>query len=452
MKKNIKFLIMGALMTGVLSMAHSHESPDHITHDDIKSSVQNIIKKQIDKGIYTEKSEIKLNVVQAKKVTLYNPETRQDYEKDEYDLTGNNSERFGDMCRINLAVDNAGNIPFLGHDEKLMVATKFQNEKQKNIARQFIALHEQSHCEFSTIHNPVLLKGGNSELIEQSNMFLKDFEVLAINWGNGNKALNYLTTVNESYSDVSAMIALIQEYGANDSDLKYVLKAIEVQRNDNYLQAGAEVHDTHISIQKLLTKENLEKIPTLKDAKSLKAFALEIANDGVQNLMTQRKDFVEATFTQENFSFAVMVNMIRLVKHTQMSESDKANYQTNMWKEGIDNGYTYKIAQELLKDVDLSKYNFEVKEVEGKINMDYVSFAGKLMSEPVNEKVMEMMYKKFKEVTQDFKVQMYKNNESHMVDFNSAATKEEVMKRVNALRQNFLKETQGLNQSIGAPK
>ena len=88
---------------------------------------------------------------------------------------------------------------------------------------------------------PVVLKGANAQLVAQSNMFLKDFEVMNINWGDGGKELNYLTTVNESYSDVSAMIVLIQEYGANDPDLKYVLKAIEVQRNDNYLQVGEKL-------------------------------------------------------------------------------------------------------------------------------------------------------------------------------------------------------------------
>lgn len=452
MKNKVKFLMIGAVMTGMFSMAQAHDGHNHVKHDDIKSSVQTIIKKQIEKGMYTESSEINLKIVEPKKVTLFNKETKEDYEKDEYDLSGNTSQRFGDICKINLAVDNFGNIPFLGHDKELMDVTKFQNERQKEIARQFIALHEQSHCEFGSIANPVVLKGANAQLVAQSNMFLKDFEVMNINWGSGGKELNYLTTVNESYSDVSAMIVLIQEYGANDPDLKYVLKAIEVQRNDNYLQVGAEVHDTHIAIQKLLTPKNIEKIDTLKDAKSLKAFALEIANDGVQNLMTQRKEFADKAFSKENFAFSVMVNMLRLVKYELLPAQEKKDFQINMWKSGIETGYTYKIAQELLKDVDLSKYNFEVKEVPGKINIDQVSFAGQIMSEPVKEKAMEIMYKKFREVTQDFKDQMYQNHEKHIVDFNSAATKEEVMKRVNTLRQSFLKETQGLSQNPSVPK
>ena len=62
MKNKVKFLMIGAVMTGMFSMAQAHDSHNHVKHDDIKSSVQTIIKKQIEKGMYTESSEINLKI------------------------------------------------------------------------------------------------------------------------------------------------------------------------------------------------------------------------------------------------------------------------------------------------------------------------------------------------------------------------------------------------------
>jgi hypothetical protein len=67
-----------------------------------------------------------------------------------------------------------------------------------------------------------------------------------------------MNTLNESYADVSAMMALIKEYGKDDKDLQFVLKSIGTQRHEAYINAGAESHDTHVAIRKLLTQENLE--------------------------------------------------------------------------------------------------------------------------------------------------------------------------------------------------
>lgn len=446
--KNLKFLIIGAVMTGVVGISQAQTNT--VSAETIKSGINNILQKQFDKGLLSEKSDISINIVEPTKVMVLDQSGKKTIEKDEYDLSENDSVRLSQACKVNLSFDKFGNTPYLGHDDQLMNLTKFQNERQKEMARQFVALHEQSHCEFGTINHPVLLKNANKELISKSNYLLKDMEVMNIDWGNGGQQLNYIGTLNESYSDVSAMILMIKEYGVSDSDLRFVLKAIEVQRNDNYLQKGAEEHDTHIAIKKLFEKDNLEKIANLNDRKSFQQFALEISNDGVQNLMTQRKDFTEKTFTKENFTFSVMVNLSRLIKKEILSDEDKANFPTTIWKEGVESGFTYDIAKEILKDVDLKKYNFDSKNPsQEKINSNIIDLASEIMNAPANVSVMERIYNETKEYTEKFKEQMYKNQETQLTEFDSKATKAEIMKRVGALRSQFISATQNKNNPSG---
>lgn len=447
MKKNIKFLVMGALMTGMVSMAQAHNHT--ISEDVIKSSINNIVKKQFDKGLFTEKSDITVKLVEPKKVMVMQ-EDKTVKEKEEYDLSENHSVRIGQYCKVNLSFDKLGNTPYLGHDDQLMNLTKFQNERQKEMARQFVALHEQSHCEFGSINNPVTLKNASEEVVAKSNYFLKDMEVMNVDWGNGGGQLNYVGTLNESYADVSAMMLMIKEYGLNDSDLRFVLKAVEVQRHDNYLQKGAEEHDTHIAIKKLFEKENVEKIANLNDLKSFQEFALEIANDGVQNLMTQRKDFTEKTFTKDNFVFSVMVNLVRLTKKEVLSPEEKEKFATSMWKEGVDFGLTYEIAKEMLKEADLKKANlYENNSSQEKFNSNIIDFAQQVMNEPVNIKIMEKVYEHFQTTTDIFKEHMYKNHEAKVTEFDSKATKAEIMKRVGTLRSQFIQATQNKSTPSG---
>lgn len=440
-------------MTGVLSVAHAQEKADTVKKEEIQTSIQNIIKSQIKKGLFSEKSEINIKIVEPTIVKKYDREAKKDVEKEEYNLTENHSTRLSNICKIELSFDNKGGIPYLGEDKQLMDLTKFTNENQKDIARKFVALHEQSHCEFSAIKDPIKFKNSTNDFNETSNQFLKDFEVMNLNFGSGGDQLNYITTLNESYADVSAMTILIKEYGYDNPDLKYVLKAIEVQRNDNYLQNGAEVHNTHVSIKNLLNTENLEKIKDIKSKEKFQEFALSIANEGVQNLMTQRKDFTEKSLTSDNFLLSIMINMVRIAKEKGLTNEEKQNYSSTSWKEGIEAGLTYKVAQEFLKDVDTSKYNFEVnKKIEGKKTIDPIDFVSNVMfKDPTNKIVLETLSAKFKDFSENFKAEMYKNNESKIVDFDSAATKAEIMKRVSTLRNQFLKETQSIQNNMQKP-
>lgn len=407
MKIKLKIIVFVVL---IINFSFAYAESNIVKIEAIKSEIYNIIKKQRDKNLFSEESEIKINFIEEK-----------NFESKKYSLNENNTSRVGGLCKINLTFDKFGNIPYAGEDKELMSLTKFKNEIQKDIARKFVALHEQSHCEFTNINEPVKLRNVSENLNQNINFLLKDLEVMNFENSNGGTELNYLGTLNESYADVSAMIVLIIEYGTNNQDLNYVFEAIEAQRYDSYLKKGAEVHNTHMAIRKVVTNENIKKISEIKNKLDFQKIALSIANEGVQSLMTQRKDFLEKSLSRNNFARSVLVNMLKIIKYESLSNIDKKTYQPSMWKEGIDSGLTYTLAQEYLIEVDLSKYNFDnSKKITGKINQDSVAFAIDLICNiPVKNKIVEYTYEKFNKVMTELKKQMYKNQEKFLEVSNS---------------------------------
>ncbi len=427
MKNKVKFMLIGAVMTGMFSMSQAAEN-NHITENQIKSSITSILQKQIDKGLFSEHSDVSIQIKNT------------DKNSEDADLSENDLERVGHICKMRLSFDEKGNIPFLGKGDEIKIATQLKNERQREMARQFVALHEQSHCEFSAIEEPIKIKGESSAYEKKMGHYLKDLDALYLGFGESTK-LSYIKTVNESYADVSAMVALIKEYGKDDKDLQYVLKSIGTQRHEAYLNVGAESHDTHVSIRKLLTSENLSKIDGINTKEDLREFALGIANDGVQTLLTQRPEFAKDSLTKENLDISIVINMMRIIKHETL---DNKQGSPSVFKDGIENGLSFIIAKEILKDVDYSKYNFdETKKVEGKINKEIYNFAVE------NFDIFDRTYKgQLKEDYNNFKKEMNnfieiinKNNASQVIDFDNKTTKEEIVKKVNMLRNQFLESS-----------
>lgn len=426
-------------MTGMASMAHADNA--EALQKDIQKSVQTTIQRQADLGLFTETSDITVKIVKPQKIVEIDKKTKKKIEREELDLSENHTIRVGELCKMTLSFDELGNLPYLGHDNQLMKLTQLQNEKQKDIARKFVALHEHSHCEFSSIKDPIQLSSATPEFNKKINYFLKETEVVNVDWGSGGKELNYIKTLNESYSDVSAMVILMKEYGANDPDLKFVLKALEAQRHDSYLQKGANEHNTHVAIETLMKPENIAQIKGIDSDVKLKSFSLKMANEGVQTLMAERKEFVENGFTQENFTYSVMINMLRIIKYNIDSEEERKQYQPTIWKEGIEPGLAYEVAKEFLSDIDLSKYNFDnKKEVPGKQKVMPIDFTTEIMLKPAESKVMENIYKQYKETTNEFKEAVYKEH-TQVIDFGKDISKEDIMKRVNSLRTKFIEDT-----------
>ena len=107
-------------------------------------------------------------------------------------------------------------------------------------------------------------------------------------------------------------------------------------------------------------------------------------------------------------------------------------------------GLAFNIAKDILKDVDYSKYNFdETKKVEGKINKESYYFAVELFDkfEKSNKGELRESYNNFKKEMDGFVEIINKNNANQVIDFDNKATKEEIVKKVNMLRNQFLESS-----------
>lgn len=251
--------------------------------------------------------------------------------------------------------------------------------------------------------------------------------------------------MGESYADVSAMMAMIKEYGANDKDLQFVLKSISTQRHESYISVGAEDHDTHVAIRKLLTKDNIDKLEKINNQEEFRGLALNIANEGVQTLLTQRPDFAKESFTKENLDISIIINIIRVIK----SEIEGKNASSpTIFKNGVESGLAFNIAKELLKDVNYSKHNFdETKNIDGKINKGAYAFAIERFQKGSFGKYQEN-YNNFKDDMKAFVEIISKNNMNETVDFDNKTTKEEIMKKVQTLRSQFLESMKTNTMSL----
>lgn len=437
MKKNIKFLLLGAMTASVFSFAHADSYK--INKTSIKENIENIIKNQLEEGFFTEHSKFSINFENSKN-------KKSDIQ--------NTSLRLGDICTIQLSFDNKGNIPYLGKDEELMKITKLQNEKQREIARIFVALHEQSHCEFSTIENPVKVKGMNEILVKRLNYYLKDMEVVGIFNDNVNIELSYINTLNESYSDVYAIALLIKEHGIENTDLQYVIKTVEVQRKDRYIQNSSGDYNTHSSIEILLKPENIKKINSLSNAKEFQDFVLKIANEGVQKLMSEKREIIDKSFSYKNFNFSVVANMLRVAKEKTISISERKGYQSHKWKDENQTGMTYTIAKEFLTGVDLKKFNIEgMKVKKGEEPQSAFEFMFEVLnSNDAKMKSLELSYEVFVKTIAEFKTEVYKNNEMKLANLGLHESAEEISVKVNEIRNKFIVETKSLGGTLNSLK
>lgn len=433
MKRNIKFLLVGAMMTGIFSM--SHAETNKISEKEIQQNLETLFKNKINQGFFSEKSIITAKIIK-------NNNKNQDYES--------TSTRLGDICKIAVFFDKKGNIDYLGKDEELKEITKLKNETQREMARNFLFLHEQSHCEFSAIEDPVRLEGMSDELNKKVNYALKDLDVISVFSNDGIKEISYIHNLSESYSDVSAITLLIKEHGLENNDLQYLIKTIEVQRKDKYIQTSSGDHNTHTSIEILLKPENIEKINDLSNIKDFQDFVLKVANEGVQKIMFEKKETTERSFSSNNFSFSVLANMLKLSKEKTISISERKDYQSHRWVNENQAGMAYFVAKDIIKDVDLTGFDINgIKKVEGKEPQTALELMIEVISSnPSKSNYLEKSYEAFIKTVADFKKEVYKNNEMKLPITNTIETSEQIIKRVIDLRNKFKSETKSLGNTL----
>ena len=184
-------------------------------------------------------------------------------------------------------------------NDDILKFTEAQNITQQQYQREFIALHEASHCEFSTIENPIRDSLNNSvEFTKQLNYEMKNrFTYIEKNAkGKNAKYYGYIMGLHETFADTLAAIGMIKSYNSNESlqqgqitnnDLNHVLQSVIAQREANYIERVGKniIPDDHFSqesLKELLKPENLKKLSSLNTNDEIKEFALNLSNNGIQ--------------------------------------------------------------------------------------------------------------------------------------------------------------------------
>lgn len=438
MGKFKKVLLLGAVATGIISNAVAATDPsEEVVRQEIQTGIHKIIKSQFDKGFLTEPAEIKINVVKREKVKDFLTDTESDFA----DLSGNHFTMLANQCKISLSFDNAGGSPQLSTDQNILDVTKFQNERQKEIMRGFVSLHEHFHCEFATIESPIMMEGKSYFFNRKMNYYLKDIRTLDA----GNLSVQgYIDTLNENYADLSATASLIKEYGAEDKDLQYVLKAVKAQRSEYYLNNNIDEHFTHKGMNRVLEPESIKKIVETNDPNEFKGLMLKMANKSVQEFFAQRKDLAEVLFSKRGLDVGMYANLVREINlQTATPQEREENNFTTMTKDNVSLGFGRKVVKELLEGEEekLKKLRPTILGT-AKNTSKVLEFSADLLYEKSMGIMSSMDYNAYPSFATELKEAIYQQNINNVIAFDDK-NQGEIISKIQTLRSNFLAETQG---------
>ncbi len=302
--------------------------------------ISKIIDHQFGKGYLTERA--KLNIQIEAGPSVINPDGDVATLSSQQDnLSNNQFYRLGKQCVVDLQFDSDGNSPYIGTDQELKLLSAAKNEVQKRMLREYVALHEHYHCEFSGIQNPVVF----GQDLEKNSFMVKGMRDLTPL----GSASSYLDTVSENFSDVSAFMSLVKEYGADDPNLRYVLEVIHSQRKDNFLQSDMDVHFTHFSLEKLLQDDTLQKIESISTPEDFKKFAIELSNESAAKTFYEKNKMKKGITNDDLFYTSVMMEVARLAIGDKTQEK---GYEP-LWQEGNGSNIITQTAQKLLQGVNV---------------------------------------------------------------------------------------------------
>lgn len=444
MKNKFKsFLLVGALalVSQSNALAQNNDNTQNIKQlEAISTSINKIIDKQFEKGYLTERADIKLNIVKPIEYVQFeaDPENNKPEVKVETtDLSENHFHREGGTCKVALSFDEKGGVPYLGMDDELKNMTSLKNEDQKEYMRQFIALHEHFHCEFSNIQKPIQFKDKSWFFNNKINKTLKDVTPMITGWGPNYSS--YMDTLNESFADVSAKMALMKQYGTENKDLMYVLKVIETQRHDNYLERSTDTHFTNFALEELKKPENLKRVQDVNSGSDFRNLALEFANTGAEKLLLDKEDLAKGMFSPEAFKNSLMVETMREVKLHLTTEGVVEPH----WNKNLEMGYIQEIAQKVTKDIDYSKLDKKMD------NADLYDFARKRIMEDQGSEI-DSRFNQYKELTEEFMFAIKEKHSDKKMKLESGIEfKQELASKIRDLRTKFMEETKPL---VNSPK
>lgn len=430
--KNLKFLILGAAATGLLATSAMAANNEEIIKQNITSGLNKLVQEHHNNGFLKEKAALDIKFITPSK-------------DGNADTPENMATLIANACKVTLVFDKDGNSPKLSSEESILKTTEFKNEKQKEIMREFIALHESFHCEFANIENPIKIEGKSSDFNKKINHYLKEMYTIPIA---GVGQIGYIDNLNENFADIAATGLLIKKYGEDNPDLKYVLNANKTQRHAQYFDNDLSSHHTHIGLNKSLSKENIDKLKNAIDGEEFKEIALKIANKSIQQLMTQRKDLTDEMLSEKAFFMGMTVSLIRYMNYNLADDKQKKEYQLDTnWKDGITRGFHAQFTREILSvnTIKDSKLKFSIPGATGMEMLDIVSYATDLVQKPEVKPILIKECEQFNKYVKEFKSIVYKQNEQTIDAFDDK-TKAEIGNKMLMLRTKFLESVNQNNK------
>ncbi len=135
MKKFLKIGFVAVSLGLILNPSYALENID--IKNKIEKEIIDLYENQYKNNFFSEKAYLVINIVS---------------EKNKHGIKENYFYRKDNSCQVNLTFDENGNGSKLSKNN----LSEFKlNNNQMKIYREFMALHEHAHCEFSNIKNPL---------------------------------------------------------------------------------------------------------------------------------------------------------------------------------------------------------------------------------------------------------------------------------------------------------
>ena len=350
-KKGLKiassFIKMGIAATIIAVPALAAAGGNDLTTSKYQDEMRQVVKVSQEKGYLTAKMNIDIKE---------NKYTGERYGAENHGI--NQADVMSKAsCDVTITLSKTGDRAYMAHDDDIKELTAPKNEMQKKLSREFMLLHEASHCQLETMKDVFLIKG-NPQLQKDVNYYFKHA------YGTESSDSPYFM-LNENFADTYAAIQLLKLYG-DTPDVKAVLHATSLEREDQDLSNGAtkklDSHYTHFSLQEVLTKDNLNKIKSTSDPAELRQIALEIANKGTFTVFSTYAEVLPALFEQNSMIDSTLINAV----HNSVSallESSTSKFKLSFNKPSEDVSFFKQLGQETANKAQLKRTYNSNKEV-----------------------------------------------------------------------------------------
>jgi hypothetical protein len=418
-QKFSKFMMMGLAAITISNAVMAQPNVD-TTSLSYTQQIEYVIKNSTEKGMLTKNMTVRVHQLgdNADKPSDYYMSLKAD----------------GD-CEVNVSVDKHGDFDYFGSKENIkefkdLVHPSTQQESQ--LYKELITLHEASHCEFSKIEKPFIIKG-NSELQEKVNFTYTNSGGYYVVENGVNKVYTCVHQIlNETFADTYGAMQLIKSHGATP-DVLNTLSKFDLQRHEQGFitraKMGVEEHDTHFSLAELLKPENIERVVKSNNPQELKQMALELSNASLGNLLvntTMAKPLSTDTITSG------VINIISAMKSQEESLQKGNTQETTGFNQftTAENSLIFKIATGVIKEIKDNKiagYNSASAEDKPEILFNHVI---DIVDSPnqiiVNTSIEFRDYIKANFQKQDLEV------------VNSTTSKEQIAEKLSTIKNEFI--------------